>query len=137
MVASCASAARRRQWAAEGHRGLTAKSKPGLASRMGMLVDVPHETPGAIGTPRGHRAVRCGSPAIRAADPGTPPDLLHRDWPTWEVLRLRHTYLVIEHAGGNKSQAAIMLGIDRRTLTRFFERDRKAKVTGKPATPSR
>jgi ActR/RegA family two-component response regulator len=67
------------------------------------------------------------------AEPATPPDPLLGDWPSWEVLRLRYIHHVLAHVGGNKSQAAVMLGVDRRTLARLFERDRKAKTPRSPA----
>jgi DNA-binding NtrC family response regulator len=55
-----------------------------------------------------------------------PPDLAadaHRcidaDWPTLEVLERRYVDKVLAHSGHNKTTAAAMLGIDRRTLQRM------------------
>jgi DNA-binding NtrC family response regulator len=50
--------------------------------------------------------------------------MLTNDWPTLDVLRLRYIAQVIERAGGNKTRAADMLGIDRRTLNRILARER-------------
>jgi predicted DNA-binding protein (UPF0251 family) len=50
------------------------------------------------------------------------------DWPTLDVLRLRYIARVLERAGGNKTRAADMLGIDRRTLNRILARERAKKA---------
>jgi len=50
--------------------------------------------------------------------------MLTHDWPTLDVLRLRYIAQVIERNGGNKTRAADMLGIDRRTLNRILARER-------------
>jgi hypothetical protein len=50
------------------------------------------------------------------------------DWPTLDVLRLRYIARVLERAGGNKTRAAEMLGIDRRTLNRILARERAKKA---------
>jgi Fis family transcriptional regulator len=50
--------------------------------------------------------------------------MLTNDWPTLDVLRLRYIAQVIERNGGNKTRAAEMLGIDRRTLNRILSRER-------------
>jgi two-component system response regulator AtoC len=48
------------------------------------------------------------------------------DWPTLEVLDRRYIDLVLGKTGGNKTRAAEVLGIDRRTLNRIFARERAA-----------
>lgn len=53
--------------------------------------------------------------------------MLTHDWPTLEVLRLRYIDQVLERAGGNKTRAADVLGIDRRTLNRILARERRKK----------
>jgi len=53
--------------------------------------------------------------------------MLTHDWPTLEVLRLRYIAQVLERAGGNKTRAADVLGIDRRTLNRILARERRKK----------
>jgi predicted DNA-binding protein (UPF0251 family) len=50
--------------------------------------------------------------------------MLANDWPTLDVLRLRYIAQVLEHSGGNKTRAADLLGIDRRTLNRILSRQR-------------
>jgi len=48
------------------------------------------------------------------------------DWPTLAVLDRRYIDLVLDKTGGNKTRAAEVLGIDRRTLNRIFARERAA-----------
>jgi hypothetical protein len=50
--------------------------------------------------------------------------MITEDWPTLDVLRLRYISRVLERSGGNKTRAADMLGIDRRTLNRILARER-------------
>ncbi len=50
--------------------------------------------------------------------------MLTNDWPTLDVLRLRYIAQVLERNGNNKTRAADMLGIDRRTLNRILARER-------------
>jgi ActR/RegA family two-component response regulator len=54
------------------------------------------------------------------------------DWPTLDVLRLRYIHRAISHMNNNKTRAAELLGIDRRTLNRILARERarrRANVT--------
>jgi DNA-binding NtrC family response regulator len=46
------------------------------------------------------------------------------DWPTLGVLERRYIDRVLSRTGGNKTRAAEVLGIDRRTLNRMFARER-------------
>jgi ActR/RegA family two-component response regulator len=46
------------------------------------------------------------------------------DWPTLDVLRLRYIHRAIAHMNNNKTRAAELLGIDRRTLNRILARER-------------
>ena len=64
-----------------------------------------------------------------AADPA-------EDWPTLDVLRLRYIHRAIEHTNNNKTRAAELLGIDRRTLNRILarERARRRSTTAVEAT---
>jgi len=55
--------------------------------------------------------------------PTAPPD----DWPTLEELQHRYIERVLEHTGQNKTLAANILGIDRRTLQRLAARESKTK----------
>jgi DNA-binding NtrC family response regulator len=49
------------------------------------------------------------------------------DWPTLAVLERRYIDRVLSRTGGNKTHAAEVLGIDRRTLNRMFARERAAE----------
>ncbi len=58
--------------------------------------------------------------------------MLTHDWPTLDVLRLRYIARALERTGGNKTRAADLLGIDRRTLNRMLARERaKAAAAAK------
>jgi DNA-binding NtrC family response regulator len=50
------------------------------------------------------------------------------DWPTLSVLERRYIDRVLSRTGGNKTRAAEVLGIDRRTLNRMFARERAAET---------
>ena len=52
------------------------------------------------------------------------------DWPTLAVLERRYIDRVLSRAGGNKTRAAEVLGIDRRTLNRMFAREREGAQGG-------
>jgi ActR/RegA family two-component response regulator len=60
---------------------------------------------------------------VDATDPAS-------DWPTLDVLRLRYIHRAIEHTGNNKTRAAELLGIDRRTLNRILARERARRRVG-------
>ncbi|MDE3155697.1 MAG: sigma-54-dependent Fis family transcriptional regulator [Acidobacteriota bacterium] len=60
-------------------------------------------------------------PAFRHAAPALEPQLF-RDLPSLDELERRYLVHVLEHAGGNRTRAAEILGIDRRTLYRMAER---------------
>jgi two-component system response regulator AtoC len=51
---------------------------------------------------------------------------LAEDWPTLSMLERRYIDRVLSRTGGNKTRAAEVLGIDRRTLNRMFARERAA-----------
>jgi DNA-binding NtrC family response regulator len=55
------------------------------------------------------------------------------DWPTLAVLERRYIDRVLSRTGGNKTRAAEMLGIDRRTLNRMFARERASLAGGSDA----
>jgi transcriptional regulator with PAS, ATPase and Fis domain len=52
--------------------------------------------------------------------------VLADDWPTLAILERRYIDRVLSRTGGNKTRAAEILGIDRRTLNRMFARERAA-----------
>ncbi len=56
--------------------------------------------------------------AVRQAEPGAAP-ALPADRPTLDDLSRRYAQLVLKEAGGNKTRAAEVLGIDRKTLYRL------------------
>jgi two-component system response regulator AtoC len=58
---------------------------------------------------------------------------LAEDWPTLQVLERRYIDRVLSRTGNNKTRAAEVLGIDRRTLNRMFARERAAEG-GQPLT---
>jgi DNA-binding NtrC family response regulator len=60
-------------------------------------------------------------PEVQPA-PAPPPEVPAR-WMTLEELRRWYVDRVLTHTEGNKQRAADILGIDRRTLYRMFERD--------------
>jgi DNA-binding NtrC family response regulator len=55
------------------------------------------------------------------------------DWPTLATLERRYIDRVLSRTGGNKTRAAEVLGIDRRTLNRMFARERATQL-GKSLT---
>ncbi len=52
------------------------------------------------------------------------------DWPALAVVERRYIDRVLARTGGNKTRAAEVLGIDRRTLNRMFARERAAAANG-------
>ncbi|MFT3774645.1 MAG: helix-turn-helix domain-containing protein [Minicystis sp.] len=58
------------------------------------------------------------------------------EWPTLEALRLRYILQVLEHMGGNKTHAAGLLGIGRRTIHWILSRD-PALGSGPPSKRGR
>jgi Fis family transcriptional regulator, factor for inversion stimulation protein len=93
--------------------------RPALAS----AAPVTPPRPGAAPLPSASAAPRPGAAPAPAS--------LDDDWPTLDELSLRYLHRVIEHAKGNKTKAAEVLGIDRRTVSRILS---KASRQGKPPT---
>lgn len=58
---------------------------------------------------------------------------LDADWPTLAVLSRRYIDRALEHTRGNKTRAADLLGIDRRTLNRILARERARKAAAAKA----
>jgi len=67
-----------------------------------------------------------GSTASHAGDASGGLGSLADDWPTLAVIERRYIDRVLSRTGGNKTHAAEVLGIDRRTLNRMFARERAA-----------
>jgi len=60
---------------------------------------------------------------------GTPAaTTLEADWPTLDELQRRYIERVLEHTGRNKTAAASILGIDRRTVQRLTARGARADI---------
>jgi DNA-binding NtrC family response regulator len=55
------------------------------------------------------------------------------DWPTLAVLSRRYIDRALEHTRNNKTRAAEVLGIDRRTLNRILARERAKKAAAAAA----
>jgi two-component system response regulator AtoC len=67
-----------------------------------------------------------GSSTHQAGDTTAGLGSLADDWPTLAVIERRYIDRVLSRTGGNKTHAAEVLGIDRRTLNRMFARERAA-----------
>jgi len=50
------------------------------------------------------------------------------DWPTLDELSLRYLHRVMDRTRGNKTKAAEILGIDRRTVIRILAKVAKGKT---------
>ena len=59
------------------------------------------------------------------------PDPVDAPWVTLDTMIRRYIDQVLEHTGGNRSRAAQLLGISRRTLQRMAERKRRAESSGR------
>jgi DNA-binding NtrC family response regulator len=66
-----------------------------------------------------------------------PPPPLALDWPTLDELSIRYLQRVLERTGGNKTRAADILGIDRRTVLRILDKVSKGKVPSMQTTQPR
>jgi two-component system, NtrC family, response regulator AtoC len=64
-------------------------------------------------------------PVLAASAETGKPVSLDSDWPTLEELQHRYIERVLAHTGQNKTSAASILGIDRRTLQRLALREAK------------
>jgi DNA-binding NtrC family response regulator len=69
-----------------------------------------------------------------SATPGGDTGALADDWPTLAVVERRYIDRVLSRTGGNKTRAAGVLGIDRRTLNRMFARERNLAHGGAELT---
>jgi DNA-binding NtrC family response regulator len=58
---------------------------------------------------------------------------LDGDWPTLAILSRRYIDRALGHTHGNKTRAADLLGIDRRTLNRILARERAKKAAAAKA----
>ena len=76
-------------------------------------------------------AVEAAPASGSVAAPAAPS--LDGDWPTLSVLSRRYIDRALEHTRGNKTRAADLLGIDRRTLNRILARERARKAASAKA----
>jgi transcriptional regulator with PAS, ATPase and Fis domain len=67
--------------------------------------------------------ILAGDLPSRAADAPASAPALESDWPTLDEVQRRYIARVLEHTGQNKTLAAGILGIDRRTLQRLAVRE--------------
>lgn len=69
-----------------------------------------------------------GDVVVPVPSPGLGGPPLDDDWPTLSVLSKRYIHRALAHTGGNKTRAADLLGIDRRTLNRILARERARRA---------
>ncbi len=62
-----------------------------------------------------------------------PPYAILDDWPTIQVISRRYIDQVLARTNNNKTRAAVILGIDRRTLNRILARERAKKAAAAKA----
>jgi DNA-binding NtrC family response regulator len=67
--------------------------------------------------------------AMRGAPPA-PPAIDEGDVPTLREVQRRHVLSVLERAGGNRAQAARLLGTSERSFYRLLEKYRRASPGG-------
>ena len=67
-------------------------------------------------------------PALDGANPDAV-EPVESGWPTLDEVQRRYIAKVLEHTGQNKTSAAAILGIDRRTIQRLWARDAKRDDT--------
>jgi DNA-binding NtrC family response regulator len=68
-------------------------------------------------------------PPQMSGEPAPSRATIDEDWPTLEELERRYIDRVLERTGGNKTSAAAVLGVDRRTLQRLFAKEAQQKQT--------
>lgn len=69
-----------------------------------------------------HLPAKLQSPEVRSAAARSPLAALYADLPSLDELERRYLSHILETLGGNRTRAAEILGIDRRTLYRMAER---------------
>jgi transcriptional regulator with PAS, ATPase and Fis domain len=68
------------------------------------------------------------APHLHPQPQSLPEPHLDDDWPTLDELSLRYLHRVMDRTKGNKTKAAEILGIDRRTVIRILAKVRKGKT---------
>ena len=74
-------------------------------------------------------------PALEGARAIAAGPTVDHGWPTLDEVQRRYIAKVLEHTGHNKTTAAAILGIDRRTIQRLTARDSRKEPDGDPADP--
>jgi hypothetical protein len=93
---------------------------------------VPASMPAAPAAPPAPPAIE-PPPAVAAIEAAPPPArALFADWPTLDVLSVRYVDRVLVHVHDNKSEAARVLGVDRRTVSRLVTAAHEARRRSTP-----
>jgi DNA-binding NtrC family response regulator len=77
----------------------------------------------AVAMAQGGVMVPADLPPQMSGEPAPSRATIDEDWPTLEELDRRYIDRVLERTGGNKTSAAAVLGVDRRTLQRLFAKE--------------
>jgi DNA-binding NtrC family response regulator len=77
----------------------------------------------AVAMAQGGVMVPSDLPPHMNGEPAPSRATIDEDWPTLEELERRYIDRVLERTGGNKTSAAAVLGVDRRTLQRLFAKE--------------
>jgi DNA-binding NtrC family response regulator len=85
----------------------------------------------AYSLPRGKDIPEPVESETKVVGTALPDASLEADWPTLAVLSRRYIDRALQHTHGNKTRAADLVGIDRRTLNRILSRERVRRA--KPA----
>jgi DNA-binding NtrC family response regulator len=116
LDAACAKAGRRVEITPAAMEALTAHAWPGNVRELENTIER------LVVFCRGSRIDAVDLPATLAGKPTTAPQALFDDLPPLDELERRYLVHVLEQVGGNRTRAAEVMGIDRRTLYRMAER---------------
>jgi DNA-binding NtrC family response regulator len=116
LDAACAKAGRRVEITPAAMEALTAHAWPGNVRELENTIER------LVVFCRGSRIDAVDLPATVAGKPTTAPQALFDDLPPLDELERRYLVHVLEQVGGNRTRAAEVMGIDRRTLYRMAER---------------
>ena len=86
----------------------------------------------AVAMAQGGVLVPADLPPHVTGQSGPPRGTIDEDWPTLEELDRRYIDRVLQRTRGNKTSAAAVLGVDRRTLQRLFASDRASEEKAEP-----
>jgi DNA-binding NtrC family response regulator len=95
----------------------------------GNVRELAHVIQQAVLLSRGNALLRDDLPtSLRRTNPTVVNIDEEAGWPTLATIERRYIDRVLQHTGGNKTRAAEILGIDRRTLSRLFARERAERA---------